>query len=53
MTSISSGSGPASPRRSSRSMLARKAASVLPEPVGAEIRVSRPAMRLRRPGEAA
>src|SRR5438477_9511372 len=42
-TSVRSCNSPARALRTRRSMHARKAASVLPEPVGAEIRVVRPA----------
>src|SRR5438309_1864346 len=41
-TSVRSCNSPARALRTRRSMHARKAASVLPEPVGAEIRVVRP-----------
>ena len=42
-TCVSSRSVPSSPCRSSESMAARKAANVLPEPVGAAISAFRPA----------
>ena len=42
-TRVTSGSGPAPLSRTSASIAARKAVSVLPEPVGAAIRVGRPA----------
>src|ERR1700677_320539 len=44
MTCVASGSGASRPCRTKSSIAARKAASVLPEPVGAAMRVWRPAL---------
>src|SRR5581483_5828059 len=48
-TSVRSWRSPANALRTSRSMQARNAASVLPDPVGAEIRVVRPARMCGQP----
>src|ERR1700679_1879499 len=44
MTCVASGSGASRPCRTRSSIAARKAASVLPDPVGAAMRVWRPAL---------
>src|SRR4051812_42786821 len=50
-TWVAGGSAPSIDWRSRRSMQTRNAASVLPEPVGAEIRVGLPARMLGQPND--